>query len=65
MYMYSNMPRSVCTCKGTGCVWMPTCMNPANLHALYLYMYIFFAREKTWVDTGLSNSLKLYKWVPS
>ena len=25
----------------------------------------FFAREKKWVDLGLSNSLKVFKWVPS
>ena len=36
----------------------------ALIRMVYIYIYTPSCREKKWVDLGLSNSLKVYKWVP-
>lgn len=31
---------------------------------MYYMLSLYLFREKQWVDLGLSNSVKIYKWVP-
>ena len=43
-----------------------SCLNTIIIYIIIITATrgVYLYRERKWVDLGLSNSLKVYKWVP-